>query len=34
MVSEFLSLVSKDKSELDFKAVRDYHKMRRKENGI
>ena len=34
MVSEALSKVSEGKSELDFKVVRDYHEMRRKENGI
>jgi len=34
VVSEVLSMVSKDKSELDFKAVRDYHEMRKREDGI
>ena len=34
MVSKVLSAVSEDKSEVDFEAVRSYHKMRSKENGI
>lgn len=34
VVSKVFSAVSKDKSELDFEAIRGYHKMRRKENGI
>ena len=33
-ISEVLSAVSEDKSEVDFEAVRSYHKMRSKENGI
>jgi hypothetical protein len=33
-VSEVISAVSEDKGDVDFEAVKDYHKIRREGNGI